>query len=97
VAQIPSGEMIEVPDRVRRGGLFGRVLQRTKSPLHTPRDAARRSLDLRYLHPVKHNCAACQGPATGGKDLLLLIVTLFGKRERFSVHSSTPRSVFFKK
>ena len=59
---------------------FGRVLQRTKSPLHTPTNA-RRSLDPRYLHPTKHNCNACQGPATGGKDLLLLIVTLFGKRE----------------
>ena len=79
MAQIPSGEMIEVPDAPIRA--FGRVLQRTKSSLHTPTNAARRSLDLRYLHPTKHNCDACQGPATGGKDLLLLIVTLFGKRE----------------
>ena len=42
-------------------------------------------MDPRYLHPAKHNCAACQGPATGGKDLLLLIVALFGKRELFLV------------
>ena len=80
MAQIPSGEMIEVPDR-HAVALLGRVLQRTKSSLHTPTNAARRSLDPRYLHPIKHNYAACQGPATGGKHLLLLIVALFGKRE----------------
>src|ERR1035437_7004198 len=40
------------------------MLQRTKSSLHTPTNAARRSLDPRYLHPIKHNYAACQARAT---------------------------------
>src|SRR5664280_3179018 len=72
--------MIEVPDSAPfalSGGCSSEPHLRS-TPQGTQQGAP---LDLRYLHPIKHNCHACQGPATGGKDLLLLIVALFGKRE----------------
>ena len=57
---------------------FGRMFQQRTASLHTPTNAARRSLDPRYLHPPS---ICLTGPATGGKDQLSLTVTLFGKRK----------------
>ena len=51
-------------------------------------------MDPRYLHPAKLNYAACQGPATGGKDLLIAIVALFGKQEMASRQPARLRTEF---
>jgi hypothetical protein len=46
-----------------------------------PKGRSKALLGPPLLIPHQAQLHACRGPATGGKDLLLLTVTLFGKRE----------------
>jgi len=77
VAQIPSGEIIESPTALIRASRAGAPANHIFAP--HPNERSKAFLGPPLLTP--HQAHACWGPATGGKDLLLLIVALFGKRE----------------
>ena len=74
MAQIPSGEMIEVPDKhAVHASRAGAPANHIFAP--HPNERSKAFLGPPLLTP--HQAHACWGPATGGKDLLLLTVTSF--------------------
>ena len=90
MAQIPSGEAIESPIALIRAFRAGAPANHIFAP--HPNERSKAFLGPPLLTPHQAQLHACQGPATGGKDLLLLIVALFGKREVASSGKQTTRS-----